>query len=337
MTDTVVEARPSLFVERCNDSGELIGIVQLDPEYFGALVNVPLLHQVVNAQLAAKRSGTHSTKTRAEVSGGGAKPYRQKGTGRARQGTIRAPQFTGGGIVFGPKPRDYAQSTPRKMVRQALRSALSDRALEGRVCLVDRWSFEAPRTKFAVASLEALGLDGNVLLVMGSEDVVAERCFGNLPYVNIVEAGQLTAYDVVVSDWVVFTDETMPGQVSDAPEGAVAFNSVRPAALELAELGDDELAAEAEELAVSHAEPAVADDEVAESNAEPALGDEEVDKLEVAEPAAADEELAVNGAEGPDKAEEAAPPEVKPRPRTRTKKPPKAETANETDDEEEDK
>jgi large subunit ribosomal protein L4 len=322
MTDTMVEARPSLFVERCNDSGELIGIVQLDPEYFGALVNVPLLHQVVNAQLAAKRSGTHSTKTRAEVSGGGAKPYRQKGTGRARQGTIRAPQFTGGGIAFGPKPRDYAQSTPRKMVRQALRSALSDRALEGRVCLVDRWSFEAPRTKFAVASLEALGLDGNVLLVMGSEDVVAERCFGNLPHVKIVEAGQLTAYDVVVSDWVVFTDETVPGQVSDAPEGAVAFNSVRPAALELAELGDDELAAEAEELAKSGAGPAAADEGLAEP--------------ELAEPAA-DEELDVSGAEAPDEEEEAPPPEVKPKPRTRTKKPPKAEPADEADDEEEDK
>ena len=104
------------------------GVVQLDQEYFGALVNVPLLHQVVTAQLAAKRSGTHSTKTRAEVSGGGAKPYSQKGTGRARQGTTRAPQFTGGGIAFGPKPRDYTQSTPRKMVRQALRAALSDRA-----------------------------------------------------------------------------------------------------------------------------------------------------------------------------------------------------------------
>ncbi len=176
MTDTMVEARPSLLVERCNDSGELLGVVQLDQEYFGALVNVPLLHQVVTAQLAAKRSGTHSTKTRAEVSGGGAKPYRQKGTGRARQGTTRAPQFAGGGIAFGPKPRDYAQSTPRKMVRQALRAALSDRALEGRVCLVDRWSYEVPKTKQAarVASRPSVST-GNVLVVLGGEDVVAER------------------------------------------------------------------------------------------------------------------------------------------------------------------
>ncbi len=235
MADTMVEVLPSVLVERCNDSGELLGIVQLDPEYFGVLVNVPLLHQVVTAQLAAKRSGTHSTKTRAEVSGGGAKPYRQKGTGRARQGTTRAPQFAGGGVAFGPKPRDYAQSTPRKMVRQALRAALSDRAMEGRVCLVDRWSYEVPKTKEAAGSLRALGIDGNVLVVIGSQDVVAERSFGNLPNVNIVEAGQLTAYDVVVSDWVVFTDETVPGEVSDAPEGSVVPSSSRPAPREAVE------------------------------------------------------------------------------------------------------
>jgi large subunit ribosomal protein L4 len=238
MTATMTETRQSVLVERCNDAGELLGVVQLDPEYFGALVNVPLLHQVVTAQLAAKRSGTHSTKTRAEVAGGGAKPYRQKGTGRARQGTTRAPQFAGGGIAFGPKPRDYSQSTPRKMVRQALRAALSDRAMEGRVCLVDRWSFEVPKTKDAVASLAALGVEGNVLVVIGGNDVVAERSFSNLAYVNIVEAGQLTAYDVVVSDWVVFTDETMPGEVSDALEGSVVANSSRPLAGELAETAE---------------------------------------------------------------------------------------------------
>jgi large subunit ribosomal protein L4 len=238
MTATMTESRQSVLVERCNDAGDLLGVVQLDPEYFGALVNVPLLHQVVTAQLAAKRSGTHSTKTRAEVAGGGAKPYRQKGTGRARQGTTRAPQFAGGGIAFGPKPRDYSQSTPRKMVRQALRAALSDRAMEGRVCLVDRWSFEVPKTKDAVASLAALGVEGNVLVVIGGNDVVAERSFSNLAYVNIVEAGQLTAYDVVVSDWVVFTDETMPGEVSDAPEGSVVANSSRPLAGELAEAAE---------------------------------------------------------------------------------------------------
>ena len=246
MTDTMVETQPHLLVERCNDSGELIGIVQLDSEYFGALINVPLLHQVVTAQLAAKRSGTHSTKTRAEVAGGGAKPYRQKGTGRARQGTTRAPQFAGGGVAFGPKPRDYSQSTPRKMVRQALRAALSDRALEGRVCLVDRWSYEIPKTKEAIASLRALGLDGHVLVVGGGEDVVAERSFGNLSDVDLVEAGQLTAYDVIKSDWVVFTDETVPGLVSDAPDGSVAFSSARPEVLEPAEEQDELVEAEHE-------------------------------------------------------------------------------------------
>jgi len=260
MADTMAEVRPSVLVERCNDSGELLGVVQLDPEYFGALVNVPLLHQVVTAQLAAKRSGTHSTKTRAEVSGGGAKPYRQKGTGRARQGTTRAPQFAGGGVAFGPKPRDYAQSTPRKMVRQALRAALSDRAMEGRVCLVDCWSFEVPKTKQAVGSLEALGLDGNVLVVISSQDVVAERSFGNLPNVNIVEAGQLTAYDVVVSDWVVFTDETVPGEVSDAPEGSVVLSSARPVAKAVAED-----TGEVEEVVAPQADDGIAA-EPAESN-----------------------------------------------------------------------
>jgi large subunit ribosomal protein L4 len=273
MTDTVVETAPFLFVERCNDSGELLGVVQLDPEHFGALVNVPLLHQVVTAQLAAKRSGTHSTKTRAEVAGGGAKPYRQKGTGRARQGTTRAPQFTGGGVAFGPKPRDYSQSTPRKMVRQALRAALSDRALEGRVVLVDHWSFEEPKTKQALASLRALGLDGDVLLVLGGEDAVAERSFGNLPDVDIVEAGQLTAYDVVKSDWVVFTDETVPGNIADAPDGAVAFSSARPEPSETADEGGD--ASEPDEADEAADEPTdeAADEPTDEAADEPADGE----------------------------------------------------------------
>ena len=270
MGDTMVEVLPSVLVERCNDSGDLLGVVQLDPDYFGAPVNVPLLHQVVTAQLAAKRSGTHSTKTRAEVAGGGAKPYRQKGTGRARQGTTRAPQFAGGGIAFGPKPRDYAQSTPRKMVRQALRAALSDRAMEGRVCLVDRWSFEVPKTKEAAGSLRALGVDGNVLVVISGQDVVAERSFGNLPNVNIVEAGQLTAYDVVVSDWVVFTDETVPGQVSDAPEGSVVLNSSRPVALEV--VGETDRTAEVEEDSGPEADETEDVGEAAETD------DEEEDK-----------------------------------------------------------
>lgn len=272
MTDTLTQTADPLFVERCSDSGELLGVVRLDPEYFGALINVPLLHQVVNAQRAARRAGTHSTLTRAEVAGGGAKPYRQKGTGRARQGTTRAPHYAGGGVAFGPKPRDYSQKTPRKMVRQALRAALSDRALEGRVCLVDRWSYEVPRTKQALASMRALGLDGKVLVVAGADDVVAERSFGNIPEVSIVEASQLTAYDVVVSDWVVFTDETVPGGVSDAPAGTSAYSSARPVEAPPAEAAgpDDEEAVEAEAIeAEALDDQAALDDEVADEDEAP--------------------------------------------------------------------
>lgn len=215
------EALATVTLERRSDAGEVLGTVELLPEIFGRTPNVPLMHQVVTAQLAARRAGTHSTRTRAEVRGGAAKPYRQKGTGRARQGTIRAPQFAGGGIALGPKPRDYAQRTPRKMTRLALFSALSDRAAEGRVCLVDRWSFEVPKTKDALAALGALGLEGNVLVVLGPDDAVAERSFSNLPEVDLVEADQLTAYDVLVNDWVVFTDATLPGRgVEEAAAGA---------------------------------------------------------------------------------------------------------------------
>ena len=278
MVDTMVEALPSVLVERCNDSGDLLGVVQLDVEYFSASVNVPLLHQVVTAQLAAKRSGTHSTRTRAEVAGGGAKPYRQKGTGRARQGTIRAPQFTGGGVAFGPKPRDYSQSTPRKMVRQALRAALSDRVAEGRVCLVDRWSFEVPKTKRAVQSLWALGLEGNVLLVIDVQDVIAERSFGNLPNVTMVEAGQLTAYDVVVSDWVVFTDETVPGQVSDAPAGSVVRSSRPERSVADADGEEEEGVEELAPLDADGAGPDLETDEAGE-----VAQDEDVAPLDVVE------------------------------------------------------
>jgi hypothetical protein len=156
------------------------------------------------------------------------------------------------------------------MVRQALRAALSDRAMEGRVLLVDRWSFEVPKTKEAAGSLRALGVDGNVLVVISGQDVVAERSFGNLPNVNIVEAGQLTAYDVVVSDWVVFTDETVPGQVSDAPEGSVVLNSSRPVALEV--VGETDRTAEVEEDSGPEADETEDVGEAAETD------DEEEDK-----------------------------------------------------------
>ena len=225
MTTSQIAEREELktvTVDRRTDAGQVLGTVELLPEIFGRAPNVPLMHQVVTAQLAARRSGTQSTKTRAEVAGGGAKPYRQKGTGRARQGTIRAPQFAGGGVALGPKPRSYAQRTPRKMTRLALFCALSDRAAEGRVCLVDSWSFDVPKTKDAVKAIDALGLEGNILIVLGPEDSIAERCFANLTEVDLVDGAQLTAYDVLVSDWIVFTDATLPGSVVEVEGSAPA-------------------------------------------------------------------------------------------------------------------
>ena len=208
--------------ERRRVDGTLIDTVVLDPEYFGHAPNVALLHQVVTAQLAAARAGTQSTRTRAEVSGGGTKPFRQKGTGRARQGSIRAPQWSGGGVALGPKPRTYRQRTPKKMIRLALCSALSDRAAEGRVAIVDEWSFPVPRTKDAVGALAALGLGGRVLVVLGPDDGIPDRSFANLPDVQTLQLGELNAYDVVRNDWVVFTDATVPGEVAPAPDAAPA-------------------------------------------------------------------------------------------------------------------
>jgi large subunit ribosomal protein L4 len=186
------------------------GSVDLDEAIFGIEPNQAVLHQVVTAQLAARRAGTQSTKTRAEVSGGGAKPWKQKGTGRARQGSIRAPQWKGGGVALGPKPRSYVQRTPKKMIRLALRSALSDRAADGKVVVVDDWGFEAPNTKAAAASLGALGLDGRVVVVVAPDDDAAILSFRNLPQVHLLEPGELNAYDILVSDYVVFTRDTLP-------------------------------------------------------------------------------------------------------------------------------
>ena len=192
-------------------AGGKAGSVELDAEWFGVEPNVAVMHQVVTAQLAARRAGTQSTQTRAETRGGGAKPWRQKGTGRARQGSIRAPQWRGGGVALGPKPRSYAQRTPKKMVRLALRSALSDRAAEGRVAVVDRWTFDTPKTRDAKAALEALGIEGRVLVVLRNDDMAAALSFRNLPEVHLIETGQLNAYDVLVSDWVLFTSDSLPG------------------------------------------------------------------------------------------------------------------------------
>ncbi|HEX4083008.1 MAG TPA: 50S ribosomal protein L4 [Acidimicrobiales bacterium] len=198
-------------VVRRDVTGTELGTVDLEPTVFGIEPNQAVLHQVVTAQLAAARAGTQSTKTRAEVRGGGAKPFRQKGTGRARQGSTRSPSWAGGGVALGPKPRSYRQRTPKKMVRLALCSALSDRAAQERIAVVDTWGWDEPKTKAAAAALDALGLTGRVLVVLDYDDIVAERSFGNLPTVQITQRGELSAYDVLRNDWIVFTDQTLPG------------------------------------------------------------------------------------------------------------------------------
>jgi large subunit ribosomal protein L4 len=207
-------------VEITTVTGAKGGNVELPDELFGIEPNVAVMHQVVTAQLAAARSGTHSTKTRAEVKGGGAKPWRQKGTGRARQGSIRSPHWRGGGIAHGPKPRDYRQRTPKKMVRLALCSALSDRAAEGKVMVVDDWGIDAPRTKRAKQVLEALGLRAKgergdrVLLVLERTEEATWKSFRNLgKRVQIMLPEELNAYDVLVNDWLVFSAASLDSAV----------------------------------------------------------------------------------------------------------------------------
>ncbi len=196
------------------------GTVSLSDDIFGIEPNVPVMHQVVVAQLAAKRAGTQSTKTRSEVSGGGAKPYKQKGTGRARAGTIRAPQWRGGGVALGPKPRKYDQKTPKKMKRLALRSALSDRAADDKVVVVQAWDFDAPSTKAASAALSALGVTGRALVVIDPADTAAAKSFRNLSDVHVISPGELNTYDVLVSDYVVFSEQTLPADDKSAAEVA---------------------------------------------------------------------------------------------------------------------
>ena len=191
-------------------AGAAAGTVELDDAIFGIEPNVAVLHQVVTAQLAAARAGTQSTKTRAEVRSGGKKPWRQKGTGRARQGSSRSPQWTGGGVALGPKPRSYRQKTPKKMVQLALRSALSDRAREGRVAVVESWDFDEPKTRLAREALGELGWEGKVLVVVGPHEEAVIKSFRNLPDVQLLLANELNAYDVLCNDWVVFTRATLP-------------------------------------------------------------------------------------------------------------------------------
>ncbi|HZM31889.1 MAG TPA: 50S ribosomal protein L4 [Acidimicrobiales bacterium] len=195
--------------------------VDLDDALFAVQPNIPVMHQVVTAQLAARRAGTQSTKTRAEVRGGGAKPWRQKGTGRSRQGSIRAPHWRGGGVTHAPKPRSYAQRTPKKMIRLALASALSDRLADGKVVVLDGWGIEEPSTKAAVKVLDSLGVEGRLLVVLTRDeaDVATWKSLRNLGHVHVLTVNELNAYDVLVSDWVVFTRDSLPATKS-ATEGS---------------------------------------------------------------------------------------------------------------------
>jgi large subunit ribosomal protein L4 len=188
------------------------GTVELPDEIFAAKVNIPLMHQVVVAQRAAARQGTHATKTRGMVSGGGKKPYRQKGTGRARQGSTRAPQFTGGGVAHGPQPRDYSQKTPKKMKAAALRGALSDRAANERVYVVSAFiEGDTPKTKDALALLSKVtgGAERNVLVVTEHDDELSWKSLRNVPFVHLLAVDQLNTYDVLDSDYVVFTQAAL--------------------------------------------------------------------------------------------------------------------------------
>ena len=201
-------------------AGKASGKVDLPAEIFDVQVNIPLIHQVVVAQLAAARQGTHDTKSRGEVSGGGRKPYKQKGTGRARQGSTRAPQFTGGGVVHGPTPRSYDQRTPKKMKAAALRGALSDRAREGRIHVVTGIvDGDVPSTKKAQEFLSAVTERANVLVVIEREDVVSWLSLRNLPEVSIVAPDQLNTYDVLISDDVIFTKDSLDAFVAGPVKG----------------------------------------------------------------------------------------------------------------------
>ncbi len=215
---TIEKERPAPVTRtatRRNAAGHDLGTVDLEPTVFGLEPNRAVLHQVVTAQLAAARAGTQSTKTRAEVRGGGAKPFRQKGTGRARQGSTRSPSASGGGVALGPKPRSYAQRTPKKMVRLALLSALSDRAEIGRVTVVDEWKITAPKTKDAATILRKLKLKGSVLVVVAHDELDVERSFANLPEAQTTTFAELSAHDVLRADWLLFSDRTLPAAASD--------------------------------------------------------------------------------------------------------------------------
>ncbi len=215
-------------VDVLDGKGAKSGTAELPAELFDVPANIPLIHQVVTAQLAAARQGTSASKTRGEVRGGGAKPYRQKGTGRARQGSRRAPQFVGGGTVHGPKPRNYAQRTPKKMITAALRGALSDRARDGRVHVVaELVSGDVPSTKAALGALAAVTSSDKVLVVMHRDEDLAWLSLRNVVTAHVLTVDQLNAYDVLVNDEVVFTSAALQAYIDHG-----SATSVRPEPVE---------------------------------------------------------------------------------------------------------
>ncbi|MCX8527855.1 MAG: 50S ribosomal protein L4 [Candidatus Nanopelagicales bacterium] len=217
-------------VDVITPAGKKSGTVELPAEIFDVQVNVPLIHQVVVAQLAAARQGTASTKDRGEVRGSGRKPFKQKGTGRARQGSIRAPQYRGGGVVHGPEPRSYDQRTPKKMKAAALRSALSDRAREGRIhVLSELVTGDKPSTKGAIKALAGIGVQGKVLVIIDRTDDNSALSMRNVPSIHLLYVDQINTYDVIVSDQVVFTaaalDVFLAGPAKGKSVKAVATES----------------------------------------------------------------------------------------------------------------
>src|SRR6201996_1133451 len=211
------KAAKALKIDVKTPAGKTEGSVELPAALFDAPANVALMHQVVTAQLAAARQGTHATKTRGEVRGGGRKPYRQKGTGRARQGSTRAPQFAGGGVVHGPQPRDYSQRTPKKMKAAALRGALSDRARGGKVhVLAGLVAGDAPSTREAIGALNQVGEAGKALVVVARTDTVGWKSVRNVPGVHVIAPDQLNTYDVLVNDDIVFTTSSLAAFLAHA-------------------------------------------------------------------------------------------------------------------------
>jgi large subunit ribosomal protein L4 len=245
-------------------AGTVVGERELPGDLFGAPVNVPLMHQVVVAGAAAQRAGTHSTKTRGDVRGGGVKPWRQKGTGRARQGSIRSPQWAGGGVAHGPHPHGHEMRVNKKMKRGALRSALTDALVSGKLGVVETLAFAEPRTKDALRVLDALGLTGNVLIVLSRPNGATERSFRNIGNVRIDYPGNLSTYDLLYADRVLFTQaalRVLTGEEPDAEESVVELTRIEPADAAPAEPKPEAEAESASQPDPAESEEPVDDDE----------------------------------------------------------------------------